>query len=187
MIKREEFLIRVNKIENCVNESYVNEEITIDKVASNDELKQINCDIPAELQEFFLTISRDICICFRFPKPLNEPFEEIFTGYFEFSIFGLEDFCAYSKSWLDSHNKDIHRYFPIMEVDTGDLIVYDRDNSKIIYLSHEDGEEKLLAENFWSFIEFCMKIGFIGNEDWQYELFLEDSSKIEEFNNLYWK
>ena len=150
--------------------------------ASSDELAAIEAAtamaIPPSLQQLF-GLARSVESWWHLADAVEPPtpFEEIFSGGFEWSVdhavAEIEDY----RSWVthvfpdldDPYDAVWHAKYPWLSVPNGDRIALDVDE-RVVYLSHDDGvgHGYLLGRDVVDFLDRWTVLGCPGPEDWQW-------------------
>lgn len=183
----------------------------IKRPASNRLIKrienQIGKQIPNDLKELY-RMSRQVEFSYQYDEYLSEEFRENFSGHISWNLKKMpeqvEEFQEWISAFLDPEfndhdyiekcNKEWGNMLPLINVPNGDVIAVNLDPSEVVYFSHECDvmHGKVLGKNLWEFLEFHLRIGFAGSEDWQFEPFFDfeknemitSGAKVERFINL---
>ena len=194
------------------NTEYIREKPATERVLKETE-KKLEYTIPPCMRELFIFFSRKIVFSAWLPEELELPhaLRDIFSASFEISVDELINAERSRKSWvnecfsnpLDSYDKVWHNKLGFMTVANGDVIAFDldddRDDKRVIYLSHDDGRGHgyVLGDNFDDFFCNLLLVGGCGNEDWQMMPFIENATSginpncenakiFRELIGLYW-
>lgn len=169
-------------------------EIVCKEVATEKELlnieKELGYKLPEDFRWALLNISSHLEFFWSLYSEdkellaLPNELAEIFAGSFHFGIDSILVCEESRKSWIDScytnysnpYDKVFYNKLSFQEVGNGDLFAIDleEDNyGKIVYLSHDgsDLHGYVMANSFGEFLEEYTKIGCVGGEDWQWEVF----------------
>ena len=116
----------------------------------------------------------------------------IFSGNLHWGLYFLIDFEESRKGWVDicypDYNNDYdkvwHNKLAFCEVGNGDYIAIELEKEnygRIVYLSHDGGEGHgyYLADNFKELLNNWSKVGCVGGDDWQWELFCTEGKGID--------
>lgn len=183
------FKHRLDQIRTITEHAHSLESFRCDPPAASNEIDAIELDIPDPIRNFFSTCSQHVTIAYRLNKPLDPPFEEVFSGEFSLSLHEMPRRHEHMTQWLNSNRPllDSANFIPVMTVSDGDIILYERSSGLVHCFSHEDEDEDLVLENsFNAFLTFCASIGFLGNESWQYAPFLKNRTAVTQINQLLW-
>lgn len=182
------FTERLDLIKEIVEEDHILYRFEVEPPVDKDEVGTLPFVLPETLHSFFTAYYSVVVIDYDIRDTLEDPFSEIVSGFFALDFDMLEELAEQLTLWLDSNrpawNPD--DYFPIMTVPTGDMIVLKKENDQVLYLNHEDESDIVLAERFDAYLALVCDIGFISNEEWQYEPFLDNRENIEQINRRLW-
>ena len=121
-----------------------------------------------------------------------EKFCAIFAGDLHWGLKFLLDFEESRQEWVDvcypdynnEYDKVWHNKLAFYEVGNGDYygIELEKENyGKIVYLSHDggDGHGHYIADNFKDLLNNWSKVGAVGGDDWQWEVFYTEGKGID--------
>jgi len=116
--------------------------------------------------------------------PLPSELVNIFAGDLHFGIDLIPILEESRKSWVDicnpdydnSYNKIYDNKLAFYKVANGDFLAIDLEKEsygKVVYLSHDESDLHgyVMANSFAEFLEEYTKLGCVGGEDWQWEVF----------------
>ncbi|MDA9773823.1 SMI1/KNR4 family protein [Saprospiraceae bacterium] len=186
----------------------LNQDLIIESSAKEEELeaveKTIGMEIPSDYRKLF-KCSKRVEFSYQFEEEMPIEFRENFSGIVSWNLNSVASMFSYYNDWLEASLDPKYNdetpisitqkvgidKFPFLDVTNGDLIVMGKSKSEIVYLSHEGSKMhgKKLGNNLWDFLEFHIKIGFAGPEDWQFEPFYDfqydtiktEGKKVEKF------
>ena len=118
--------------------------------------------------------------------------KDIFAGDLHWGLKLLLNFEESRQGWVDicypdysnEYDKVWHNKLAFYEVGNGDYIAIELEKEnygKIVYLSHDggDGHGHYLANNFKELLNNWSKVGCVGGEDWQWEVFYTEGKGID--------
>jgi len=121
-----------------------------------------------------------------------EKFCAIFAGNLHWGLDLLLDFEESRQGWVDicypdynnEYDKVWHNKLAFYEVGNGDYygIELEKENyGKIVYLSHDGGDAHghYIADNFKDLLNNWSKVGAVGGDDWQWEVFYTEGKGID--------
>ncbi len=169
-------------------------DVKMEEPASENDVLEVENLIGFRLPEDYRTLFTKCAKSFEFyyqMKDFNIPdeFQNIFSGELSWSLDTLPQMYNHYLLWveasLDPEANDVsvinvtekiwRQKVPLMNVPNGDIIVVGYNPSEVVYFSHEGGKMhgKRLGNSLFEFLEFHSRIGFIGSEDWQFEVFYD--------------
>lgn len=158
---------------------------SVHEVASIEE--ELKIKLPQDYRFLFTECSRHLEFSYQFDTELPYEFGELFSGEINWNldrfIDQYLDYQGWVEAWLDSDFDDaelerersiVEDKVPFMNVANGDMIVIGYSPSEVVYFSHEydDFHGKRLGNSLFEFLDYYLRVGFTGNEDWQFEPFL---------------
>lgn len=195
MYNKNEILDRLNLFRNRVKElgGFTKEIICKDVAKEEDILKieaELGYSLPIEFRHALKEISSHIEFYWNIydedKEILSLPSDlvEIFAGDLHFGIDLIPIFEESRRGWIDicdpndddPYDKIFHNKLAFQEVGNGDLLAIDLEKEsygKVVYLSHDgsDLHGYVMANSFSEFLEEYTKLGCVGGEDWQWEVF----------------
>ena len=168
------------------------QDLIVGPPATEKEIRRVENEtgikLPLDFRNLF-KLSRRLQFAYQMNEQPPDEYDEIFSGKISWNLDRMWELNKYYKGWveasLDPKYNDadaiavlekLHRSkIPLAEVANGDIIVVGNNPSEVVYLSHEGDEMhgKVLAKNLWDFLEFQSRVGFVGNEDWQFKPFYD--------------
>lgn len=202
MYQREEILRRLRlfqeKIEAIGGEC---EELVFDKRAEEEDILEVEEDLglslPKELRQAFLELSSHIEFEWDIDEEeadisFSEEFRDSLSGSLNFGLDLLTSLAEDLEDWRedcfsdeeDPYDKIFYNKLAFQEVGNGDFLAIDLNRAsygKVVYLSHEgsDLHGYVMADSFFAFIEEYTKLGCVGAEDWQWEIFTRNGGPID--------
>ena len=195
MYNKNEILDRLNSFKNRVEElGGFTRELVCKEIAKEDDILKLERDLgyklPIEFRqalkeisshiEFFYSIYNEEKELISLPSELME----IFCGELHFGIDLIPVFEESRRGWIDicypdydnPYDRVFHNKLAFQEVGNGDLLAIDLEKEsygRVVYLSHDgsDLHGYVMANSFAEFIEEYTKLGCVGGEDWQWEVF----------------
>ncbi|SFE60019.1 SMI1 / KNR4 family (SUKH-1) [Peptostreptococcaceae bacterium pGA-8] len=194
MYNKNEILDRLNSFKNRVDElGGITRELVCKEIAKEEDILKLERDLgyklPIEFRQALKELSSHIAFFWSIYNEEKElislPSElvEIFCGELYFGIDLVPVFEEIRLGWIDiyhdydnPYDRVFHNKLAFQEVGNGDLLAIDLEKEsygRVIYLSHDgsDLHGYVMANSFAEFLEEYTKLGCVGGEDWQWEVF----------------
>lgn len=163
---------------------------------------QLGATLPASFRSALLDVAAAFELRWQLPDGLEAPFQSVSSGGVGWSLPHLVHF---EKQRLDSvrevfpnpsapYDRIWHDKLAVFPVVTGDMIALDLtcEPAPLVYLSHDDsgGHGHLLGHDFADAITRWLRLGGVGNEDWQWRPFVDSPTsglQPDSPNGLRWR
>lgn len=195
---KEKILERLYWFKNRIDELGGYAEFSIKEPATEEQVieieKQLGYTIPEDFRKTLLEFSSHLYFYWNIYKKEKEIVElpdaliQIFSGSLEFGLNSIIECEESRKGWIDCYKDYDEPYDQIFQnklafqdVGNGDLLAIDLNKAtygNVVYLSHDgsDLHGYVLANSFLEFLEEYSKLGCVGAEDWQWEVFTNDNT-----------
>lgn len=159
--------------------------------------EELGLPLPQELRKAFLELSSHMEFEWDIDEEeadisFSEEFRDSLSGSLNFGLDLLTPLAEDLEDWRedcfsdeeDPYDKIFYNKLAFQEVGNGDFLAIDLNRAsygKVVYLSHEgsDLHGYVMADSFFAFIEEYTKLGCVGAEDWQWEIFTRNGGPID--------
>lgn len=149
--------------------------------------QKLKLNLPRELKDFFLNISKKIYLNVDFENEVQwNNSGKVSSAYIFISLKEIYDAECSRRKWVedvffdieDSYSRKWHHKLGITSLINGDIIAMDLEKKEhpIIYLSHDDGDGHgyILGRTFNKYVEAVIELGGCGTEEDEFLQFCKD-------------